>query len=242
MLIIGVDCAVAPENTGVVLARWEGTELIVRGSEAGSDRRSPLQIILESLEAETLIAMDAPLGWPARFGELLAAHEAGEGIPETPYRFFRRRTDDLIAARLGKRPMDVAADRIGRTAFAALEILQGVRLAGRRGPELAWSPAEAAEGVHVIETYPAGWLKATGLPAQGYKRREQRWRREQILDALKEEVKLETGDEPFLRDPDQLDALLCAVSAVDFLRGIAVAPEPDEMERAKKEGWIWLRR
>ena len=238
MRIIGVDCAVAPENTGVVVARWEGGVLTVELGARGSEDRRPLEIILEAMEPTTLIAMDAPLGWPERFGELLAFHGAGHALPERAGRFFRRETDDVVARRLGKRPMDVAADRIGRTAYAALSLLDGVRRDGWRPTTLAWSPGEAATGVHAIETYPAGRLKATALPAQGYKRRDQRPVRRRILDALTEEINVGPEREGYLEDADQLDALLCAVSAADFLQG--ACPAPENLDRAKKEGWIWV--
>jgi hypothetical protein len=135
--------------------------------------------------------------------------------------------------------MDPAADRIGRTAFAALSIMAAVREAGWAPVSLAWSPQEAGEGVYAIETYPAGRLAALRLPAQGYKQREQRRVREQILDTLLEELEIECDEEPFLRDPDQLDALLCVAGAADFLAGRCMPPE--NLARARKEGWVWVR-
>lgn len=239
MRIIGIDCAVAPENTGIVVAIWESGRIRVESAAAGSSRRPPEEIVLESMEENTLLALDAPLGWPQRFGELLASHEAGEPLPVEAGRFFRRETDDYVARRLKKRPMDVAADRIGRTAFAALAIVAKVRQAGWAPATLAWSPEEAERGVHAIETYPAGRLAALGLPSRGYKREEQRPVRERILAAITEEAEIDCDVEPFLRDADQLDALLCVAAAADFLSGLCYAPE--NLEQAKKEGWIWVR-
>ncbi|MFP4408149.1 MAG: DUF429 domain-containing protein [Spirochaetaceae bacterium] len=239
MRIVGIDCAVAPEKTGIVVARWEGGALRVEQSAAGSERRPPEEIVLEAMEPNTLIALDAPLGWPESFGTNLAEHLAGEPLPVEARTFFRRETDEFVAKRLGKRPMDVAADRIGRTAFSALEIIRRVREAGWAPGSLAWSPEEARAGVHTIESYPAGRLAATGLPARGYKRREQRPDRERILAALAEELEIISPLEPFLDDADQLDALLCAAGAADFLRGSCIAPH--NPRRARKEGWIWVR-
>lgn len=239
MRIIGIDCAVAPENTGVVLARYESGEIFVERSEAGSEARPPEKIVLEAVEENTLLALDAPLGWPERFGTLLAEHEAGDALPEEARRFFRRETDNVIAERLGKRPMDVAADRIGRTAFAALSIVAAVREAGWSPVDLAWSPEEARAGVLAIESYPAGRLAALGLPSRGYKRAGERQVRERILSALSEELRIGCDIEPFLQDADQLDALLCVAGAGDFLNSLCMPP--DNLRRAQKEGWIWVR-
>ena len=239
MRIVGIDCAVAPEKTGIVVARWEGGALRVEQSATGSEGCPPEQIVLEAMEPDTLIALDAPLGWPESFGTNLAEHLAGEPLPVEARTFFRRETDEFVAKRLGKRPMDVAADRIGRTAFSALEIVRRVREAGWVPGSLAWSPEEARAGVHTIESYPAGRLAATGLPAQGYKRKEQRPIRERILSSLSEEFEIRCDRAPFLDDADQLDALLCAAGAADFLRGSCIPPQ--NLERARKEGWIWVR-
>ncbi|MFW6329853.1 MAG: DUF429 domain-containing protein [Alkalispirochaetaceae bacterium] len=242
MRIIGVDCAVAPEKTGVAVGHWdrETGGLTLERTARGSEAKPPVAIILDAVEEDTLLALDAPLGWPEAFSRHLASHEAGAGIAAGADRFFRRRTDEEIARRLGKRPMDVAADRIGRTAFAALSILTALRQAGRLPATLAWSPDEAARGVHAVETYPAGLLKARGLPAQGYKRPEQRRVRQEILHALEGELEIRAPREELLEDPDQLDALLCALGAADFLNRLA--PGPEDLDLARKEGWIWVRR
>lgn len=240
MRVIGVDCAVAPENTGIALARWDGGTLRVEETRAGSQGAPPWMIVLEAMEEDTLLALDAPLGWPASFGTLLAAHSAGEPIVADPRLFFRRETEEFVTRSLRKRPMDVAADRIGRTAFAALAIIGAVREAGWGPATLAWSPEEGSRGVHAIESYPAGTLSASGLPAQGYKRKEQRPVRERILAGLAEEFEITSPLEPLIEDPDQLDALLCVAGAADFLRGECMPPE--NWERARKEGWIWVRR
>lgn len=241
MRIIGVDCAVAPEKTGIAIGRWNRAKgsLRLEATERGSEERPPVAVILEALEEVSLIAMDAPLGWPRAFGEVLAGHEAGGAIEADRSHFFRRLTDDEIARRLGKRPMDVAADRIGRTAFAALEILAHLRSEGWRPLTLAWRPDDCAGGVRAIETYPAGLLKAAGLPASGYKGASDRAVREEILAALSEEMEIACPLTPMLEDPDQLDAAICCLGAADFLS--RRTPEPEDMSRARKEGWIWVR-
>ena len=76
--------------------------------------------------------------------------------------------------------MDVGADRIARTAHAALRLLGELRKLSGAAVPLGWSPGELAEST-VLETYPAAWLTVAGLPNRGYKRPEQRPVREKIL-------------------------------------------------------------
>src|SRR5437016_7332440 len=53
---------------------------------------------------------------------------------------FRRVTDDVIYERLGKRPLDVGADRIARTAHAALRFLEELRgFLGSTSPQPCYS-------------------------------------------------------------------------------------------------------
>ena len=48
------------------------------------------------------------------------------------------------------------------------------------------------------------------------------------------------ADTSTMEDNDNvLDAALCVLAAVDFLRGDAM--EPEDQPKAWKEGWIWVR-
>ncbi len=90
------------------------------------------------------LALDAPLGWPAVLGETLGPHIAGESLDGTPNELFRRQTDHFIKAVIGRQPLDVGADRIARTAHAALGLLEQLRqLTGQPVP-LAWTPHDPA--------------------------------------------------------------------------------------------------
>jgi hypothetical protein len=51
-------------------------------------------------------------------GRCLTNHRAGQSIEVSPNEFLRRETDRSIHRRLGKRLLDVGADRIARTAHA----------------------------------------------------------------------------------------------------------------------------
>lgn len=77
--------------------------------------------------------------------------------------------------------LDVGADRIARTATAALSLLAQIRVLTKQAIPLAWSPEIAKHSA--IEVYPAGTLTAYGLPNGGYKDKsaEHRRVREQII-------------------------------------------------------------
>jgi hypothetical protein len=100
-------------------------------------------------------------------GRALARHQAGEPLAPTAHAMFRRMTDDAISDRLGKRPLEVAADRIGRAAHAALKSLEDLHQILGRPVDLVWSPNELHQ-IGVIEVYPAatrirsGWRAARG--------------------------------------------------------------------------------
>jgi hypothetical protein len=182
--------------------------------------------------------MDAPLGWPESLGRTLNQHNAGAVIETEPNMLFRRETDRDIYRRFRKMPLDVGADRIARTAVAALQLLDRVR--GRTGLviPLSWSPDDK-HGVSAIEVYPAGTLLAYGFPASGYKKSEQRTVRTDILGRLSEVLDLPADTNSLLEDADKLDAIVCVMAAFDFMKHRAVPPS--DLLVAKNEGWIWVR-
>lgn len=238
--IVGVDFATKEAGRGLVLAFREnlGPRL-----DRIWDRRGPFLDVLaawidEDREA-TLIAVDAPLGWPAPLAAALESHRAG-GAVETPADcMFRRRTDDLVHQTTGKRPLEVGADRIARTAHAALDFLD--RLGSVLGTTipLAWSPNHQG-GPAVIEVYPAATLKALEVRDTGYKKPDQRAERREIVEALRRRWMTipDSCAGELLRNADTLDAAVCAFAAHDFIAGRAEHPEDEDL--ARREGWIWV--
>jgi hypothetical protein len=237
--LIGIDCAVDPANTGLCMAEYADGLLIVQEALSGA-RREPAEIAAGWVgKGPFLVGLDAPLGWPVSLGDSLVEHRAGDPLGLSANRLFRRFTDDYTAKSIGKRPMDVGADRIARTAHAALSFLADFRRLSGLPLSLGWKPGEPPAG-EVLETYPAAWLTVAGLPSRAYKRRDQRSVRETILDGLPDWVELESGRESFLADADILDALLCIMVCVAYLQG-KVAPPPAEREGlVRREGWIWF--
>ena len=240
LTIIGVDCATEARRVGLALGQVDGEEAWLEEVTLGSQ----VQSLVETISAwairsrNTLLALDAPLGWPADLGKTLSAHTAGSPIDVEPNLLFRRETDRFIKCKVGKQPLDVGADRIARTARAALELLQDVRNATGEAIPLAWKPGTSA-GIRAIEVYPAATLAAYDIAAPGYKRKEGRAARRALLALLGNHLRLPENTSLMLDNDDALDAGICMLSALDFVRGQAMQPE--DRQSALKEGWIWVR-
>lgn len=239
--ILGVDCAVQPERVGLARGTFDDGRLVVHEATPGSpDLVRQLKEWIAP-DVPNLLAIDAPLGWPAPLGTALAGHRAGQVLPDDAHRLFRRATDVVISAI--KQPLDVGADRIARTAHKALEIL--AELAGELGqPEipLAWSP-QLPRGVWAIEVYPAATLTACEIGIRGYKdRKTGEGDRRKVLSKLQTHLTL--ADDlmgPCVTCVDVLDAVACLLSGADFLANRATPPTKNLEELAQKEGWIWCR-
>jgi hypothetical protein len=188
--------------------------------------------------SNVLLALDAPLGWPAPMGEELSTHVAGGPIRVARNEFFRRHTDIFVQRTTGKTPLDVGADRIARTAHWAVSFLSKLRASTNLPIPLAWSP-DVQSGVHAIEVYPAATLLAYGASLKGYKSAGGDIERRAVLEILKRQIACSTQLDECAVNPDALDAAVCALAGVDFLRGQAIAPE--NLGLAVKEGWIWFK-
>jgi len=190
------------------------------------------------LDTPTLLAIDAPLGWPEALGDQLSRHKAGSLIDIDSNDLFRRNTDKFIKITVGKQPLDVGADRIARTAHAALKYLDDIgQRVGLKIP-LAWD-ADLSSGISAIEVYPAATLKLSGVRFEGYKKTEQRSERIEIVKELYEKVRFETDISVLEKDDDVLDASVCVLAGSHFLRNQCI--QPDDLDLARKEGWIWVK-
>jgi len=177
MLVIGVDCATQANKTGMVLASWSGAALRFEDAAIGSKRNPCLKVLSWWIgrDPDVLLALDAPLGWPEPLGSALATHSAGKVISEDADDLFSRTTDRRIRERLGKRPFEVGANLIARTAHAALKMLEALRRATGHSIPLVWE-GEDFSGVGAIEVYPAATRIAHGFaksptPLNGLKER-----------------------------------------------------------------------
>jgi len=238
--IVGIDCAVDAARTAVAAGEVNAHGLLIRDAViCGEKGVALLACELASIEAPTLFAIDAPLGWPVAMGNVLAQHRAGAAIVAPGHSFFRRCTDEIVKKETGQQPLDVGADRIARTAVAALAILDDMRRLLDRSIPLAWKPTINATAA--IEVYPAATLRQLGIVPRGYKKAEQAPTRRAIVQQLATIVDVSGVRDAAEANADVLDAIVCVIAGADFLRGACRAPNADEWRFAEREGWIWCR-
>jgi hypothetical protein len=251
--LIGIDCAVRAECVGVAVASLDEGNATLENVMVGTGR----QTLREAMAGEigkliddakvAILALDAPLGWPAPLARALEGHRAGERLGDLgdadPYVY--RRTDAVVFEHLGVWPLDVGANYIARTAFAALELLAALREGGRDLPMLSTPGPARRSGV--IEVYPkATFLARKLVEVKAYKsaKREKALPAvRRLLAAMKRELTIPAKHDARIIGTDHaLDAVACVLAAKDFLDGNVVPPTEDERPGAEREGWIWFRR
>lgn len=168
--IIGIDCAADPRDIGVAVTSKDGETLRVHRvyfGSAGSDRTRSIGDLAHAITSNiraavgvpTLMAVDAPLGWPIPMGPALVDHRAGGPLSDNPNadRFFRRLTDRFVAEKTGKTPIEIGANLIARVTHTTLllidNIAKGLPSAFNRSPLL--SSSSIATSIGIIEVYPA---------------------------------------------------------------------------------------
>jgi len=238
--LIGIDCACQAKDIGLARADCREGRAVVTDIVPGRTAEAVVKTVVDWIShAEScLLALDAPLGWPMPMGRELVAHQAGEVVATPPNDLFRRETDRDVQRRFRKTPLDVGADRIARTAHAALSLLGELRKRTGQPIPLLWEH-DRGPGTAAIEVYPAATLLAHGTPASSYKKTTQRPVRTRIAEALGTVLTLPQNVDPMLNDADCLDAVVCVLAAVDFVEGRAVPPS--DVSTARREGWIWVR-
>lgn len=237
--IIGIDAATDPKNVGLARGVVEGGELCLLEVCPGLARTDALvERIAAWTRPPTLLAVDAPLGWPQALGRLLADHRAGAPLAAAANDLFRRSTDREVQRVHGLTPLDVGADRIARTALASLDLLTRLRARLSDPVPLLW--ARPTAGVGVIEVYPAATLTTRGRSRIGYKKDPAL--RGALVAGLTAEFGADaTATAAMLARDHCLDAALCVLAGADFLAGRARGPDADQRALAEHEGWIWVR-
>jgi predicted nuclease with RNAse H fold len=221
--LVGIDWSAVEAKRGLAVVDYaEGSPRVVELSACNS-RRTAMRLIAEAVsDASTpsVIAIDAPLGWPIGMSPSLANHWAGEGLNVVADRMFSRDTDRFVQATLKKRPLEVGANLIARTAYSANQFLRDLRKETSRAIPLLWSPDELRD-CGVIEVYPA----ATKIVAKP----------QTASGALGIE-----GTELTCSNGHVADAVWCAVAALHFVRGECHSPH--DIVTSRREGWIWFQR
>jgi len=255
--LIGIDCATKAKNIGLALGRCGRNT--VRIEEAGTEAQ--WDDVVEKLrcwisDAKTgLLALDAPLGWPIALRSNLRCHKAGKALKhslDAADKLFFRQTDLEMIERYDKRPLDIGANFIARTAHAALALLGELREKTGEKIHLAWTPGMPNK-TQAIEVYPAATLiaylgKGTVRDtirkirkAKLSKEKANQQKREEYLQQIRSKVAINAETEKkMIADDNVFDAVLCVLAAADFVRKQVVCPENYAL--AKKEGWIWVKK
>lgn len=238
MLTVGVDLAAEPANTAVVRMRWTAGGAEVQALAVGADDA----MLVEEIEAADKAGIDCPLGWPQRFVEFVAQHQAGAFVAplDVAGRDWRRQlalreTDLVTRAATGLIPLSVAADRIGLAAMRCAGLLARLAAVGQ--------PVDRAGAGLVVEVYPAAALKHWGLTYRGYKGAANTAVRHQLVDKLAAEapwLRLGDFDQTCRRSDHALDAVIAALNARAAALGRATAPTAEQAAAARTEGWIAL--
>jgi hypothetical protein len=243
MYLIGIDCATREEKTGLALYRPHGQLRELRRATPGEAAAGLLSRWISARPGEPfLLCMDAPLGWPVSFGRALSRHSAGELIAAPRDHFFQRAADLCVRRLLGKRPLEVTANFIARTAYRALELLAEVReQCGREIPVFCRDITPVGAEGGCIETYPAGWLTVRERESRATAARSRDERRRRMILHAEHALRLAPGTLSE-RSEHEIDAAVCCAAGLDFLNGAAVPPAMAGVDErtAEKEGWIWL--
>ena len=244
--IIGIDCATQSKKVGLALGSvFNGLLTIDKAEKVGKNESVASLVsswIKERSHAKTLLSIDAPLGWPIKLGEELICHVAGSSLSTEAHPMFRRRTDFFIKEKANKQSLDVGADRIARTAHAALALIDEIKEQVGHSIPLAWN-SELIHPISAIEVYPAVTLKSCQLlPATSYKKESSK-EREQIFEGLSQLMNLSEVDKrSIIEDDDILDAMACVLAGYHFLSDESEGPATEEDRvLAEKEGWIWAK-
>ncbi len=231
MRTVGIDLSSQPAKTAACAIEWRSGAALVSKVIRGVDDERALSL----MRTADKVGIDIPLGWPEAFAVAVGLHASGKPwaadyVHADSARFRYRRTDLAVIA-LGARPLSVSSDRI------AIPAMRAAALLGSMSPR----PPRDGGGL-VVEVYPALALRRWALPSQGYKGRERKTERSELVGAfLALTPWLEISDEAThlcQASDDAFDALIAAVVARAVAIG-AVQPIPaSERVAAQNEGWI----
>lgn len=252
MRTFGVDLASQPGGTAICLIEWREERAVIVELARGVDRFGEKlrdERLLRAIAGDAygappaMTAIDAPLGWPTLFAQVIADQSAWpDQLEQNPPNLLRRATDLEVAKRTGKQPLAVTTERIAYAAMRASRIL------GRLERATALTVDRSGLTGAICETYPDAALREFGLWPPGldvrasYKHKSDPTVRIQIVDGLLRRapwLKLDASDVALLHASDDcLDAMLCALVARACFKGRTIRPTNPTL--ACVEGWIHL--
>jgi hypothetical protein len=133
----------------------------------------------------------------------------------------------------GRWPLSVSTDRLGMTAIRGAGLLSNFQAAG--------TAIDRSGFGRIVEIYPGASLRLWGFDTVGY--RSSAAIRERLLaDILAATPWLKLGPHQALMvdSCDAFDAVIAALAARSAYLGCYQAPNQDQLERAKIEGWMAL--
>ena len=228
MRTLGIDLASMPKDTAACLVRWERGRATAEAPQLGCTDADLDALIREA----DVIGIDAPFGWPDAFRAAVTDWTATSWTSNAELRenLRLRLTDRRVHEQLGLIPLSVSTDRIALPAMRAMALLHRHGVTDRSG-----------DG-RFFEVYPAGSLKAWGMPHRGYKGASpaERTRRTATLRRLRAALPWLETPAVYAATDHGLDALLAALTARCCATGRSVLPAPAERPVAVREGWIHL--
>ena len=246
--IIGIDCATQDAKRGLAYGIFQNNKLIITDVASCSLANPSLEIISNWLDSNriTLLSLDAPLGWPITMAERLPLHKAGNPLEiEDNNRMFLRETDFVIWREFNRKPLEIGASLIARTAASALGLLENLRINENLDIPLAWEMGDIYETC-AIEVYPAATLASRGIDVAGYRTGPLgETRRFQIIENLNRSCDIKIPKSQIAKaanNPDSLDAVVCVLAGADFLRGNCISIPDNLLDTSRKEGWIWVKK
>jgi predicted nuclease with RNAse H fold len=232
MLTVGIDLAAQPEDTAAFEVQWHDTHAeIVSWHNPVNDEQ-----ILTLIAKADKVGIDVPLGWPTEFVRAVYRHlSANSNWPKVSMRRFRlRATDRYVADTIRMSPLSVSTDRIGIPAARAASLLSTIQ---------SDRDQDRTGNGRVVEVYPAAALKVWGFRFQGYKGRDGRDIRDELVTAWAQRTEAwgRWTDEALAaaREDDNLfDAFVAATVARCAALNLT-SPIPSSLKRrARFEGWI----
>ena len=244
MRTLGIDLSAQDRKTAACGIVWVDGRAVVEEPIIGTAKDDDVAWLADLITNATLTGIDAPFGWPDAMVEAVSDWAQDRPWTSSEKEGLRYRLTDLRVRDITKRsPLSVSSDRIAATAWRCARLLDAVRTD---------HPIRRSGEDGVVEVYPGAALTIWGFERAGYKtgarterRASERRARAALLDDFLRRapwMDLGAATDACTESDDALDAVIAALVARAAALNHTIGPEPGEMERARREGWIHLPR
>lgn len=246
---MGIDLSSSVERTALIIVEWERDGALVGApSFALADAE-----LVQRLRSVDWIGIEAPFGWPLKMAAAVYSYmDTGHWLDPDRDVFRYRRTESFVRRKaleelgISFTPPSVSTSRIALTAL---------RLASLRESEYRYFGFrfDLAGADRILEVHAPASMFFWGFPRLAYKTSRRSGRREVECLTREELLGFLEQSTPWLRwapgaregcieSDDALDALVAALVARAASRGLTEAPPKQDLEAARREGWIHLPR